>query len=40
MDELKFYSKIRVPLADNEEDIKNKNYLKQRVEEINQKKKN
>ena len=36
MDELKFCSKICIPLPDNEEDIKNKNYLKQRVEEINQ----
>ena len=36
MEELKFCSKICIPLPDNEEDIKNKNYLKQRVEEINQ----
>ena len=36
MDELKFSLKISVPAPQNEDDIKNKNYLKEKIEEINQ----
>ena len=35
MDELVYEPKITIPVPDNEEDIKNKNYLKEKVEEIN-----
>ncbi len=36
MDELKFSLKISIPAPQNEDDIKNKNYLKEKIEEINQ----
>ena len=36
MEELIYEPKITIPVPDNEEDIKNKNYLKEKVEEINQ----
>ena len=35
MDELIYEPRITIPVPDNEEDIKNKNYLKEKVEEIN-----
>ena len=37
MNELIFCPQICIPLPDNEEDIKNKNYLKKQVEEISKK---
>ena len=36
MDELKFSLKISIPAPQNEDDIKNKNYLKEKIEELNQ----
>ncbi len=36
MDELKFSLKISVPAPQNEDDINNKNYIKEKVDEINQ----